>query len=97
MKDLREKVFGIFIILLIFLVCSGIAGCIETHYNRQGVVVEVNTETQEVVVLDKADNEWVFYGEGYEVGDTVTMLMFTNYTDNIINDDTIEKVKVNNN
>lgn len=97
MEGLKEKVFGVFIVLLVFVVCSGIVGYIETHYNRQGVVVEVNIEAQEVVVLDKTYNEWVFYGKGYEVGDTVTMLMFTNYTDNIINDDTIEKVKVNNN
>ena len=37
----------------------------------------------------------VLYGVGYEEGDTVTMAMDKNNTDNIINDDIIKNVTVN--
>lgn len=83
-------------ITLIFIIPAGLVGNIETHYNREGVVIEVNEKTEEVVILDKSKNEWVFYGTGYEEGDRVTMKMFNGYTDNAMYDDEIVKVKVNN-
>ena len=65
------------------------------NYTREGVVVATHTSNEEVIVVDTTGNEWYFYGVGYEEGDTVTMAMYNNNTDNIINDDIIKNVTVN--
>lgn len=65
------------------------------NYIREGVVVAIDTSNEEVIILDTTGNEWCFYGVGYEEGDTVTMTMDNNNTDNIINDDIIKNVTVN--
>ena len=65
------------------------------NYTREGVVIETNTSNEEVIILDTTDNEWCFYGVGYEEGDIVTMTMDNNNTDNNINYDIIKKVTVN--
>ena len=65
------------------------------NYIREGVVVATHTSNEEVIVVDTTGNEWCFYGVGYKEGDTVTMTMDNNNTDNIINDDIIKNVTVN--
>lgn len=96
LRKVIKIVIEFLFVILIFIIPAGIAGTIETHYNRNGIVIEVNEKNEEVVILDKNGNEWVFYGTGYTEGDKVTMRMFTNYTDNTMYDDTIVKVIVNN-
>ena len=86
-------------IMLIATIFSGvrIARLINNNnnYTREGVVIEMNTSNEEVIIVDTTGNEWCFYGVGYEEGDTVTMTMDNNNTDNIINDDIIKNVIVN--
>ena len=65
------------------------------NYTREGIVVATHTSNEEVIVVDTTGNEWYFYGVGYEEGDTVTMTIDNNNTDNIINDDIIKNVTVN--
>ena len=65
------------------------------NYTREGIVIETNASNEEVIILDTTGNEWCLYGVGYEEGDTVTMTMDNNNTDNIINDDIIKNVTVN--
>ena len=72
-----------------------IARLINNNYIREGVVVAIHASTEEVIIVDTTGNEWCFYGVGYEEGDTVTMTMDNNKTDNIINDDIIKNVIVN--
>ena len=72
-----------------------IARLINNNYTREGVVVATHASNEEIVIVDTTGNEWCFYGVGYEVGDTVTMTMDNNNTDNIINDDIIKNVIVN--
>ena len=72
-----------------------IARLINNNYTREGVVVATHTSNEEVIIVDTTGNEWCFYGVGYEEGDTVTMTMDNNNTDNIINDDIIKNVTVN--
>ena len=87
-------------IMLIVTIFSGvrIAKLINinnNNYIREGVVVAIDTSNEEVIILDTTGNEWCFYGVGYEEGDTVTMTMDNNNTDNIINNDIIKNVTVN--
>ena len=72
-----------------------IARLINNNYTREGVVVATHVSNEEVIIVDTTGNEWCFYGVGYEEGDTVTMTMDNNNTNNIINDDIIKNVTVN--
>ena len=84
-------------VMLIVTIFGGtiIARLINNNYTREGVVVATHASNEEVIVVDITGNEWCFYGVGYEEGDTVTMTMDNNNTDNIINDDIIKNVTVN--
>ena len=84
-------------IMLMVTIFGGatIARLINNNYTREGVVVAIHASTEEVIIVDTTGNEWCFYGVGYEEGDTVTMTMDNNNTDNIINDDIIKNVTVN--
>ena len=85
------------IVMLIVVIFGGttIAKLINNNYIREGVIVATHASNEEVIVVDTTGNEWRFYGVGYEVGDTVTMTMDKNNTDNIINDDIIKNVTIN--
>ena len=72
-----------------------IARLINNNYTREGVVVATHASNEEVIIVDTTGNEWCFYGVDYEEGDTVTMTMDNNNTDNFINDDIIKNVTVN--
>ena len=84
-------------VMLIVTIFGGatIARLINNNYTREGVIVATHTSNKEVIIVDTTGNEWCFYGVGYEEGDTVTMTMDNNNTDNIINDDIIKNVTVN--
>ena len=84
-------------VMLIVTIFGGvtIARLINNNYTREGVVVATHASNEEVIIVDTTGNEWGFYGIGYEEGDTVTMTMDNNNTDNIINDDIIKNVIVN--
>ena len=83
--------------MLIVIIFGGvtIARLINNNYTREGVVVATHTSNEEVIIVDTTGNEWCFYGVGYEEGDTVTMTMDNNNTDNFINDDIIKNVTIN--
>ena len=85
------------IVMLIVVIFGGttIAKLINNNYTREGVVIATHASTEEVIIVNTTGNEWCFYGVGYEEGDTVTMTMDKNNTDNIINDDIIKNVIVN--
>ena len=88
------------IVILIVTIFSGITiarlvNNNNNNYTREGIVVTTDTSTEEVIIVDTTGNEWCLYGVGYEEGDTVTMTMDNNNTDNIINDDIIKNVTVN--
>ena len=86
------------IVMLVVTIFGGvtIARLINNNnYTREGVVIVTHASNEEVIIVDTTGNEWCFYGVGYEEGDTVTMTMDNNNTDNIINDDIIKNVTVN--
>ena len=84
-------------VMLIVTIFGGatIARLINNNYTREGVIVATHASNEEVIIVDTTGNEWCFYGVGYEEGNTVTMTMDNNNTDNIINDDIIKNVIVN--
>ena len=95
---MKRMMYDTIVTVVLMATISGgaiIARLINNNYTREGVVVATHTSTEEVIVVDTTGNEWCFYGVGYEEGDTVTMTMDNNNTDNIINDDIIKNVTVN--
>ena len=93
-KVMYDTIITVMLIVVIFGGAT-IARLINNNYTREGVVVAIHASTEEVIIVDTTGNEWCFYGVGYEEGDTVTMIMDNNNTDNIINDDIIKNVIVN--
>lgn len=66
---------------------------INNVYSRVGVVTGVITHTDTVYVVDSEGIEWTFTGcDDWEVGDGANMIMFTNMTKKI-EDDEILSVK----
>ena len=96
-KVMHDTMVIVMLIVVIVVIFGGatIAKLIKNNYTREGVVIATHASTEEVIIIDTTGNEWCFYGVGYEVGDTVTMTMDNNNTDNFINDDIIKNVTVN--
>ena len=95
---MKRMVYNTMITVMLIVTIFGgatIARLINNNYTREGVVVATHASNEEVIIVDTTGNEWCFYGIGYEEGDTVTMTMDNNNTDNIINDDIIKNVIVN--
>ena len=95
---MKRMMYDIVVVVMMIVTIFGgatIARLISNNYIREGVVVATHTSNEEVIVVDTIGNEWSFYGVGYEEGDTVTMTMDNNNTDNIINDDIIKNVTIN--
>lgn len=61
-------------------------------YSRNGVVIEVNKETNEVIWVDGVGYEWAIEGvEDWMIDDGITVINFDMFTqDNIKDDITIE-------
>lgn len=95
---MKRMMYNIMVTIMLMATIFGgvrIARLINNNYIREGVVVATYASNEEVIIVDTTGNEWCFYGAGYEEGDTVTMTMDNNNTDNIINDDIIKNVTVN--
>ena len=85
------------IMILVINILGGVTleRLINNIYIREGIIVAIDSSTEEVIIVDTTGNEWCFYGVGYIEGDSVTMIMDNNKTNNIINDDIIQNVIVN--
>lgn len=80
--------------VLVFSVLVGsvcVAGTIETTYTMDAEIVAISGE--KVSLIDSMGEEWVFFGQGFRIGDSVKVQFFTNGTDDTRLDDVIENVK----
>ena len=95
---MKRMMYGTMVIVMLMATIFGgaiIARFVNNNYTREGIIVATHASNEEVIVVDTTGNEWCFYGVGYEKGDTVTMIIDNNNTDNIINDDIIKNVTIN--
>lgn len=81
------------VVVAVALLVVGRVGYWQTHYDRNGVVTEVESGNV-AVVTNTTGNEWAVVGEPLSVGDKVTLHMHTQGTDNTINDDTVLSVSI---
>ncbi len=93
MNKIKEMI-TITMITMMIIITFIIINVIDTHYMREGQIDYLDECNDIIYVLDDTDNVWTFEGdtECYTIGERVTMRMHTNYTDNKITDDRIEKV-----
>lgn len=91
-NQVKTVIFAVVTIILFFIVL-GRVGYHETHYNREGIIININSDSI-ITVKDNTNNVWEFVGDGYTVGDRVQMLMSTEGTESIITDDKIIDVKL---
>lgn len=89
MKRVRDTMI-ITIGMILFLFVIGRVGWHEDHDTRDATVTRVECNT--VSVVDSVGYYWEFYGEGYDVGDEVRLLMRLNHTADI-SDDVVESVE----
>lgn len=90
MRKFLTGLFGAVMVTLLLLTPAIIGGAIETHYFLEATVSAVFSD--EIVVTDQNGEMWCFEGTGFSVNDEVTLLMDTNCTDKIKEDDKIIKV-----
>ena len=93
-KEIREKITNIILGALVMggmIGMMGITGYIETHYNRECVVIEVKDDY--IVLEDKCGYLWEYETDVYKINDKVTLKMHNSYTDNTIEDDVILDIK----
>lgn len=87
---MRKTIVGFILMTVILFIAPCITGYIETHYTRKAKVTEVTGET--IIVEDTTNNVWSFEGEGFMVGDKITLKMDNSCTD-CIYDDVVVKVE----
>lgn len=90
---MKKAMITVLVILVVFV--SGIGFGVHTMmnhiYSRDGIVTEVNTETDEVIWVDGVGHWWVIEGtDDWMVNDGITVINFDMFTDNIEDDYTIE-------
>lgn len=76
--------------IIIAIVVVGIfywASYYEHNYTREVEVVSVHD--CDITVADDYGHKWVFIGDGYKVGEIITVRMNTNCTTNMVSDDKI--------
>lgn len=79
-------------IVTVFATLVAMAGFVECHYTQDATITALE-EDDEVVFIDTRGEEWSFFGEGYEVGQEVKVIFYTNNTDGYIYDDVVYIVK----
>jgi hypothetical protein len=82
------------IIVIVFIVLLGFCSKIESTYTRKARVCTIEDKT--VLFIDETGNIWEWEleeGEEYRVNEKVKLVMFSNFTDDIIEDDEIKKIK----
>lgn len=76
--------------MALFMGVMATVGNINTYYSMDATVVNVTKER--ITVVDKTDNEWEFFGDGFTRGQKVKVTFDNNHTE-IRYDDKIVKVK----
>ena len=96
----RNKINNIFIsfalsmiVVFSFVLLSGAACYINTHYDKDALIIYVDDNTNEIACVTIDGNEWSFFGEGFVEGDEVRVTFSTSNTDNNIYDDEIIHVR----
>lgn len=74
---------AILTIMMIALLCAGVASAEETVYTNESIVIgwekmEYDSNVRVIIVLDTTGNEWAFYDDEnlYQIGDIVILALY---------------------
>lgn len=81
----------ILLALLLIAFCFHFCSFVETHYTREGIIIESNNNL--ITVKDECGYLWNFKGSNFKVNEKVKLTMDTNHTDSNIFDDKVIDVK----
>lgn len=91
MRKTVDKIVTFVIALVAFCGVLVFSAYIETHYNRECVVVNVSNDV--ITLKDECGYLWEYQGTGCKAGDKVIAKMYNNHTDSNVFDDVITDVK----
>ena len=80
------------VIVIVFAILITMVSYVECHYTQDATITAIE-EDGEIVFVDAREEEWSFFGKGYEVGQEVRVTFYTNHTDGYIYDDVVYTVK----
>ena len=89
---MKKAMITVLVILVVFVtgIGFGVHTMMNHIYSRDGVVVEVNTETDEVIWVDGVGHEWAIEStDDWQINDGITVVNFDMFTDSIEDDYTI--------
>ena len=89
---MKRAIITVMVILVALASGIGFSVCTMMNhiYSRDGVVVEIDEETNEVIWVDGVSYEWAIEGvEDWMIDDGITVINFDMFTDNIEDDYTI--------
>lgn len=72
-----------------FVMASKFDTEVRNHYAIKAEVVSFSSYNDNVTVVDTNGNEWCFYGEGYRIGDELTLEMDSKGTADILDDEVV--------
>ena len=62
----------------------------ECHYAIKAKVVSINSYDESVTVVDEDGEIWTFYGDGYKLGEKITLEMDSKGTNSIYDDEVVD-------
>lgn len=90
-RRIETIMYGI-VITFLFIGMLSICSYVNTHYTRHAIVG--STHNNITTLTDNTGRKWLYKDCVYKKGVHVKMIMDTNLTDNIVEDDIIVKIKL---
>lgn len=88
-NKMKKKIVGIVLVVLIGIAFV-VGSTVTSNYTKDVEVVKVENDV--VTIVDNQGMEYSFFGEGFEVGETITVEMNINHTEQTREDDVIKRV-----
>ena len=86
---MKKKIVGIVLVVLLSIAFV-VVSTSSANYTKEVEVVEVENDV--VTIVDNQGMEYSFFGDGFKVGDTITVEMNINHTEQTRKDDTVKRV-----
>ena len=87
MDIIKRTLLVLALALAITATVMNIAGAQAEEYAIQGIIIELDEEQGAVYFMDEQEEIWSFYGEDWEIGQVIIVIMEDMNTANIYDDE----------
>lgn len=87
---MKKKVIVGIVLVVLLSIAFVVVSTSSANYTKEVEVVEVENDV--VTIVDNQGMEYSFFGDGFEVGETITVEMNINHTEQTREDDTVKRV-----